>query len=110
MSQAFMQICKYGFAVFHQDLQALAIHRKVSQGFARFRKVSQVRKSWFFARICNEHLADVGEAGCQWVSWDQLLQVIDGRQTQRASAKAQSSPTWTETGVPRSETARLGKF
>ena len=35
LSQAFAQIHKCGFAVFHQDLQAFAIDCKLSQGFAR---------------------------------------------------------------------------
>ena len=61
LSQAFAQICKYAFAVFHKLSQFM-----VSQSFTRirkdlqmdFRNDSQVRKSWFFARICHGHFAD----------------------------------------------------
>ena len=65
---SFARISKYGFAVFSKLLQAFTIHgftsfRKDSQGFANglsqgFAKDSQVRKSWFFSRICNGHFGD----------------------------------------------------
>ena len=59
--QAFVQIRKYGFAVFSKLLQFM-----VSQSLARFckdskmdfRKDLQMRKSWFFARFHNGPFAD----------------------------------------------------
>ena len=76
VSQAFASMISQAFASFRANSQiwfrsvsqAFAIHgfasfRKDSQGFANrllqpFAKDSQVRKSWFFARIRNGHFAD----------------------------------------------------
>ena len=62
----FASIRKYDFTDFCKLSRNIALQFLVSQGFARFRKVSQmdfrkdsqVRKSWFFARIRNGHFAD----------------------------------------------------